>query len=84
MLRLTTLQVALLAVVLGPRLASADFQLATSVYVNTSWRTIGPVGDLTVRGINDKAARVSRESYNSCRTCRNRQASSWPGWGSPP
>lgn len=53
MTRCMMLMAALFSLVLAPRWASADFQLATTVYVNTTWRTIGPVGDLTGGGINN-------------------------------
>ncbi len=79
MLRLMTLQVALLAVVLGPRQASADFQLATSVYVNTSWRTIGPVGDLTGGGINNVglAWEAANPGWNSALMFDDSNSAGW-------
>ncbi len=79
MLRFMTLQVALLAVVLGPRLALADFLVATSVYVNTSWRTIGPVGDLTGGGINNVglAWEAANPGWNSALMFDDSNSAGW-------
>lgn len=79
MYRRIILQVALVAVVLTPRLAWADFQVATSVYVNTTWRTIGPVGDLTGGGINNVglAWEAAHPGWNSSPMFDDSNAAGW-------